>query len=115
MNPVGKVVLWLGGFLVLWALVLSADQARGHDAGGWHYPSICCHDADCAPVEWQGEVDGKAVANTKLHAGITMDSSKYIYKMPSPDGKVHICATPDKSMAPQMDRKFYCIFNPAGM
>lgn len=115
MNPVGKVILWVGGFLVLWALILSADTARGHDAGGWKYPSICCHDADCAPVEWQGEVDGQGVANTKLHAGITIKPSVYTYKMVSPDGKMHICATPDKNMAPLTARRFYCIFQPAGM
>lgn len=113
MSMWSKAVLWFGGFLILWHCTLAAF---GHDAGGWNYPSICCHDADCAPVEWQGETpDHKGVANTKLHAGITIDPAPYIYKLPSPDGKMHICATPDKSMAPNMTRRYYCIFNPEGM
>lgn len=108
----------------LWGLMLGiaviaaihfAVPARGHDAGGWNYPQICCHDADCAPVEWEGEKDGKAIANTKLHAGISTEPHKYTYRMTSPDGKRHVCATPDNALAPLQERKYYCIFDAAGM
>ncbi len=113
MSPLSKLTLWICSFLLLWMVLVM--QLGAHDAGGWQYPSICCHDADCAPVEWQGELNGHGVANTKLHAGITTEPNQYTYKMTSPDGKMHVCATPDKSMAPNMQRRLYCIFNPAGM
>lgn len=113
MNPVGKVILWVGGFLVLWALVLSVDTARGHDAGGWKYPDYCCHDRDCAPVDTQSEgQDGKAMGHTKLHNSISLDPKKYNFKLVSPDGKMHVCASPDGA---SQQRIYYCIFNPEGV
>lgn len=114
MRPAGKVILWFGGFLMLWGFVL---EAAGHEAPtGWQYPPECCHNMDCAPVEKTGENSaGEGIATTKLHYNITIKPEVYTYKKISPDGKLHVCATPDSQMAPQMRRRFYCIFNPEGM
>ena len=115
MNPAGKLVLWLAAFLILWAALLTADQARGHDAGGWHYPTYCCHDADCAPVKKFGERGEEGVAETELHKQISIDPRRYSHKMTSPDGRMHICATPDAAVNSGSSRAYFCIFAPAGM
>lgn len=110
MNPAGRLILWFSAFLVLWAVVV-VDKGRGHDAGGWHYPAYCCHEADCAPVTKFGARGDEGVAQTKLHKEVSINPKLYTHKLASPDGKMHICATPDEGGP----RKFYCIFSPEGM
>lgn len=114
MNPGGKLVLWMAGILMLWAAVLTVDQARGHEAhgSGFKYPYFCCHDADCAPVTKFTDQDGRGMAQTSLHKNISIDPKLYTHKMVSPDGRMHICASPDGA---QGNRLYYCIFNPEGM
>lgn len=108
---------FLTGCAVFLVSIVACDvRVRAHDAGTWHYPHICCHDADCAPVDWEGEdKEGQGVANTKHHSGISIAPEKYTYRFTSPDGKKHICATPDKAMAPLQHRNYFCIFDAAGM
>lgn len=110
---------WMFGAALFLTLIVSCDvrMSAAHDTGtGWSYPMLCCHNADCAPVDWEGEdKDGKAIANTQHHAGISVEPHKYTWRLTSPDGKKHICATPDKAMAPLQNRNYYCIFEAAGM
>lgn len=101
--------------ILLWGML--AAQANSHDAGGWQYPSYCCHGADCAVVEWQGEnKQGEGIASTNIHGGVSIDPKRYYYRFISPDGRMHICATPDTLLTPpDYVRRYYCIYAPAGM
>lgn len=108
-----KVLAWIAAAMIAFN-VAALVGARGHDApSGWAYPNFCCHDADCAPVDDVKFIDGEDKANTKLHAGISMNPQRYSHKLSSPDEKVHICATPDKVLG-KGGRTYYCIFYPAG-
>ena len=115
MTTYGKIILSLAGALIAWAIVstITIDRARSHEVDGFKYPQLCCGLGDCAPVEWMGEKDGKMIANTKIHSGVPISHQQQTITMPSPDGRYHICATPDSILSGP--RIVYCIFAPAGM
>lgn len=112
-----KVVLWFGGFLLMWSLLLmSVGPVRAHDApSGWHYPAECCGQGDCAQATFVGATeDGKMLVNTPIHSGVWPFGNPNVSVRHSPDSHVHLCATPDEIMKKYSDipRSIYCVFMP---
>ncbi len=81
-------------------LCLFAIPAPAHEAiTGWHYPTYCCGEGDCAHANSAiRNPDGSLTVTTK-HGTATFPASFKYEK--SPDGLIHACFT---------TLKLYCLY-----
>lgn len=100
--------LWLH---ILAAIALAGDllaadalTARAHDAvTGWHYPTYCCGEGDCAHAVSAIRNDDGSLTVTTRHGTATFPAS-FKYET-SPDGLIHACFTP---------LRLYCLYLATG-
>lgn len=92
-------------FLAAILLCAIAGPAMGHEAiTGWHYPTYCCGDSDCAQaMTARRNQDGSLTVTTKHGTATFPKSFKY---EPSPDGLIHACFT---------SAKLYCLYLATGI
>ena len=84
----------------VWVLALCSSVAQAHD---W-YPAACCSGRDCRPLtEAKGESVLELAKGWELWDGRTIPRSN---AKVSPDGKFHLCETPNK--------RILCFFAPPG-
>lgn len=94
-------------FLVA-VLIMAASPALAHDApSGWPYPSACCSEIDCYPIEGSDIEAGGQGYIIKATGEVIAYWSRKI--RPSGDGHYHRC-----SHQGDRQRGTICLFLPAG-
>ena len=99
MSFVARLLLW--GCL---CLLLETKAAQVHEAvTGWHYPTHCCGEGDCAhATSAVRNPDGSLRVTTK-HGTATFPAN--FQHQESPDELIHACFTPST---------LYCLYLTAG-
>jgi hypothetical protein len=91
--------------LITAILMLMVVPSNAHEAiTGWHYPTYCCGEGDCAhAIAASRNQDGSLTVTTK-HGTATFPAT--FKHEPSPDGLIHACFTPNK---------LYCLYLSTGI
>lgn len=96
----------LGGALVLATFIwvfATTHKAKGHEHEGVNYSEwkdsrgySCCNDSDCQPTVGYSNDDGSWTAMFQGRKVIV--PMEKILRIPSPDGRSHICMSPTGSV-----------------
>ncbi len=87
------------------SVMLIAVPSAGAQAHDW-YPSECCHELDCAPVDSAERRDGVGlIVTTRRGTGVVPDT---LQRRESKDEKMHVCMQRTFTGAMQV----ICIFVP---
>jgi hypothetical protein len=98
MSYAAKLLLWV----CLCLLVATGVQA--HEAvTGWHYPTYCCGEGDCADARAAVRNPDGSITVTTKHGTATFPAN--FKHEESPDGLIHACFTPSR---------LYCLYLAAG-
>jgi len=96
--------------VVVWAIIIAAalyvflpGKARAHDAkSGWAYPVSCCSGIDCGEIPDSAVTEGPNGFEIRLlpgqHVMVKNGPAAFLVpygtERPAPDGKNHICLSP---------------------
>jgi hypothetical protein len=87
-----------------YVLIVYALTAKAHEAiTGWHYPTYCCGESDCAHATAARRNSDGSLTVTTQHGTATFPAN--FKHEESPDGLIHACFTPSR---------LYCLYLAAG-